>query len=241
MAPKAPDPANFELVTALQRSTKRAWLVAVLMAGTAFLAVFAVFLQASKPIPVIFRPDNVEDPSQVIYTGGSKDVPTREIDAKRFFMRTGVLLHGWSSATVVKDLTAASQLMTTKWRKLFGDELNRVIDVPPEVSPNGKETQLGYYAGIRVRNNLDWQWNSITCERNESQRSWGCYGRVTVETQPLIGDPLTSPPRKSLIIRATFTEVPVTLHTIDGLLVDFWDQRDADAKPVDGKPADPGR
>lgn len=237
MPPKQPDPAHFELVTALKKSTSRAWLVSVLLAGITLLSMLMLFLQSSRPIPVVYRPDSIHDQSQVIYAGGqSREVQTREIDAKRFFLKGGTLLHGWSSGTVVKDLTAASLLMTTRWRKLFTEEVNRVVDVPIEVSPGGKETQLGYYAGIRVRNTLDWQWESITCERNETKREWGCYGRVLVETQPLLGDPLPSPPRKSLIVRATFAEVPVTPNTIDGLLIDFWDQRDADAKPQTPSP-----
>lgn len=237
MPPKQPDPAHFELVTALKKSTSRAWLVSVLLATITMLAMLMLFLQSSRPIPIVYRPDSIHDQNQVIYAGGqSQEIQTREIDAKRFFLKSGTLLHGWSSGTVVKDLTASSLLMTTRWRKLFTDEVQRVIDVPVEVSPGGKETQLGYYAGIRVRNTLDWQWESITCERNETKREWGCYGRVLVETQPLLGDPLPSPPRKNLIIRATFAEVPVTPNTIDGLLIDFWDQRDAEAKPQTPNP-----
>lgn len=231
MPPKPPDPAHFELVLALKKSSSRAWLVSLLLGFITVFALLALFLQSSKPIPVVYRPDSIHDPNQVIYAGGqSQEVATREVDAKRFFLKTGTLLHGWSSGSVVKDLTAASLLMTTRWRKLFTDEVQRIIEVPAEISPDRKETQLGYYAGIRVRNTLDWQWDSITCERNATKREWGCYGRVLVETQPLLGDPLPNPPRKNLIIRATFAEVPVTRNTIDGLLVDFWDQRDADAK-----------
>ena len=233
MSPKPPDPAHFELVIALKKSSSRAWLVSLLLAIITMMAMMALFLQTSKPIPVVYRPDSIHDQNQIIYAGGQgQEVVTREIDAKRFFLKSGSLLHGWSSGTVVKELTAASLLMTTRWRKLFTEEVQRVIEVPVSVSPDQKESQLGYYAGIRVRNTLDWQWESITCERNESKREWGCYGRLLVETQPLLGDPLPNPPRKNLILRATFAEVPVTRKTIDGLLIDFWDQRDADAKPA---------
>lgn len=165
------------------------------------------------------------DSSQVLYAG--TEVPTREVDAKRFLLKAGGLLHGWTSATVVRDLTASSLLMTARWRKLFADEVNKVIDVPTEISPEGRETMLGYYAGLKVRNTLDWKWESISCERNAEKRAWGCYAPVIVETQPLLGDPLPNPPRKELIVRATFVEVPVTANTIDGLLIDFWDQREA--------------
>jgi hypothetical protein len=235
MAPKAPDPAHFELVVALKKSVTRAWLVTLLLAFTTSLALAALFLQSSKPIPVVYRPDSIHDGNQVILAGG-QELPTREIDAKRFLIKSGALLHGWSSGSVVRDLTAATLLMTTRWRKLFADEVQRVIDVPSEISADGKETQLGYYAGLKVRNTLDWQWDSISCERNDTKREWGCYARVLVETQPLLGDPLPNPPRKNLIVRATFAEVPVTRTTIDGLLIDFWDQRDADA-PASPAPA----
>ena len=231
MAPKPPDPGHFELVVALQRSNKRAWLLSVLLGLATMVMALGLLLLSARPIPVVYRPDSLSDPSQLIYAGASKDVPTREFDAKRFLLRSGDLLHGWSSATVVKDLTAATLLMTTKWRKLLTAEVNRTMDVPTEIEPTGKESLLGYYAGIKVRNTLDWQWDSITCERNDAQRIWGCYARVHVETQPLIGDPLPAPPRKNLIVRATLVEVPVTKNTIDGLLIDFWDQRDADVKP----------
>jgi len=234
MAPKQPDPSSFELVLALKKSVGRAWLVTLLSALTSMFAILAVFFQSTRPIPVVYRSDTIQDASQIMFAGG-KEVPTREIDAKRFLVKASGLLHGWSSATVVRDLTASTLLMTVRWRKLFIDEVQRVVDVPPEVSPTGKESQLGYYAGLKVRNILDWQWDSVTCERNETKREWGCYGRVLVETQPLIGDPLPNPPRKNLIVRATFTEVPVTKTTIDGLLIDFWDVRDADAP----KPATP--
>ena len=236
MAPKPPDPAHFELVVALKKSTSRAWLVSLVMGAITLVSVFALFLQASKPIPVVYRPDSIHDDNQVIYAGGSQTVAVREIDAKRFFVKSAKLLHGWSSGTVVRDLTAASLLMTTKWRKLFTDEVQRVIEVPTEISKDGKETQLGYFAGLKVRNILDWNWESITCERNAEKREWGCYGRVLVETQPLVGNPMPNPPRKELVVRASFQEVPVTGNTIDGLLIDFWDQRDQQAAPTDASP-----
>ena len=156
----------------------------------------------------------------------------REVDAKQFMVKTGELLHGWSSATVVKDLTAASFLMTPKWRAHFADEVQKVMSVPVEVSPDGKESVLGYYVSLRSKNTLDWNWESLSCERNAVEKSWGCYGRLVVETQPLLGNPLPNAPRVELIVRARFNEVPVTKNTIDGFLVDFWDQRDASAPPA---------
>jgi hypothetical protein len=244
MAPKQPDPGSFELVVALQRASRRATLVSVVLALTTLTLTLGLFLQAARPIPVVFRPDTATEAASVIYAGGEQ-IPVREIDAKRFLVHSGELLHGWSSATVVKDLTDASMVMTARWRKLFQAEVNRVVDVPRELVPEGKETQLGYYAALKVRNTLDWKWDSIKCERNDSTRMWGCYARVTVETQPLVGDPLPAPPRKNLIVRTSFSEVPVTKNTIDGLLIDFWDQRDADepvaptAAPANPSPKNP--
>ena len=126
----------------------------------------------------------------------------------------------------MKILITLAESDPDAWSSATPEEVQRVIEVPAEISKDGKETQLGYFAGLKVRNILDWNWESITCERNAEKREWGCYGRVLVETQPLLGNPMPNPPRKELVVRASFQEVPVTGNTIDGLLIDFWDQRD---------------
>jgi hypothetical protein len=238
MPPKSPDPAHFELVETLRKGSRNSSIVAGVCALVALTSVASQFIQANRPIPVVVRGASLHEPSQVVLAGGA-GTEIRELDAKQFMLKSGELLHGWDSADVVKKLTAVSYMMTAKWRKSFTDEVQKVIEVPAEVAPEGKESVLGYYVSLRVRNVLDWNFESIKCERNAEQKSWGCYGRVVVETQPLIGDPLTNPPRKELIIRARFNEVEVTKNTIDGLLIDFWDQRDANAPAAPATPATP--
>ena len=50
---------------------------------------------------------------------------------------------------------------------------------------------------------------------------------LTVNTQPLLGPPVDNPKlKRSLSLKASFTPVPVTLNTLDGLLVDFWDAKE---------------
>jgi hypothetical protein len=76
-----------------------------------------------------------------------------------------------------------------------------------------------------ARNTVEWDWSRSQCAKVEGV--WNCKLYATIETQPMTGAPLTSPDvKRKLEIQAQFIEVPVTVLTIDGLLVDFWNQVD---------------
>lgn len=223
MAPKptvlstVPDP--FEVYNELVRRSRRSWLTTLLSTFVTMLAMGLAFLSFTRPLPVVVTSDDPNEPRRIVAAG---EVGTREIDAKRFFQRMALKLHGWSSANVVDELTSASLLMTTPWRKRFVTEMNGDVPVPPQVDASGKTALLRTYVLARIRNELDLDWDSVTCAKTDEL--WHCKGTATMRIQPLAGNPIDDPKlKKDLDIRASFIEVAVTQTTIDGLLVDFWD------------------
>ncbi|MBI1948552.1 MAG: hypothetical protein HYS27_22890 [Deltaproteobacteria bacterium] len=230
MAPKAtvistvPDP--FEAYNELVRRARRSWLTALLSAFTTLLAMALAFLSFTRPLPVVVTSDDPSEPRRIVAAG---DVGTREIDAKRFFQRTALKLHGWSSANVVDELTAASLLMTTPWRKRFVTEMNADVPVPAQVDASGKAPLLRTYVLARIRNELELDWDSVSCAKTDGV--WHCKGSATMRIQPLAGSPIDDPKLKKVLdIRASFIEVAVTQTTLDGLLVDFWDASERSEK-----------
>jgi hypothetical protein len=115
--------------------------------------------------------------------------------------------------------------MTPKWKKVFEDQLNKKVPVPESVDPSGQSTVYGTYLKAMVRNTVEWDWSKAQCAKVEGV--WNCKLYAVIETQPLTGAPLATPDAKRRVeIQAQFVEVPVTVNTIDGLLVDFWNQVD---------------
>lgn len=219
-----PDP--FEVYNELVRRSRRSWLTTLLAMTTTLLAMALAFLSFTRPLPVVVTTDDPHEPRRVVAAG---DTAPREIDAKRFFAKMAGKLHAWSSANVASELTDASFLMTTPWRKHFAAEMNDEVSVPPEVDASGKASLLRTYVLARIRNEVDLDWQSVTCARVEA--AWHCRGRATMRIQPLTGAPVDDPKfRKSLDLRASFVEVPVTMSTLDGLLVDFWDAKETVTK-----------
>lgn len=216
----APDP--FEAYNELVRRSRRSWALALVSATTTLLAMALAFMSFTRPLPVVVTSDDPREPRRIVAAG---DTSTREIDAKRFFAMAANKLHGWSSENVVEDLTDASFLMTTPWRKRFAAEMNAEVSVPPAVDPSGKSTLLRTYVLARIRNELELDWQSLTCARSEGV--WHCKGMATMRIQPLTGPPVDDPKfKKRLGIHATFVEIPVTPQSVDGLLVDFWDAKE---------------
>jgi hypothetical protein len=226
MAPKpaivfdAPD--TFEVYNELVRRSRRAWLMSLMCVTTALLAMALAFLSFARPLPVVVTSDDPREPRRITSAG---DAVTREIDAKRFFAATALKLHGWSSLDVVQRLTDASLLMTTPWRKRFASEMNADVPVPAEVDASKKAPLLRTYVLAKIRNELDVDWDSVHCA--ETVRVWHCKGTAVMRIQPLTGAPVEDAKfKKTLDIRASFVEVPITKNTIDGLLVDFWDAKE---------------
>ena len=220
----APDP--FEAYNELVRRSRRSFMTTLLAMATTMLAVALAFLSFTRPLPVVVTSDDPQEPRRV---AAASESATREIDAKRFFGKMAAKLHGWSSANVTSELTDASIMMTTPWRKRFASEMNKPVAVPPEVDSSGKASILRTYVLARIRNELDLDWDSLTCARVES--AWHCKGTATMRIQPLTGNDVEDPKlTKRLELRASFVEVATTKNTIDGLLVDFWDAKEMEAK-----------
>lgn len=223
MAPKptisstVPDP--FEVYNELVRRSRRSWITTLLSTFMTCTAMALAFLSFTRPLPVVVTSDDPNEPRRIVTAG---EMGTREIDAKRFFQRTAQKLHGWSSASVVDELTSASLLMTTPWRKRFVAEMNGDVPVPAQVDPSGKAPLLRTYVLARIRNELELDWDSVACAKTDD--IWHCKGAAAMRIQPLAGNPVDDPKlTKELEIRASFIEVAVTPATIDGLLIDFWD------------------
>lgn len=230
MAPKptitasVPDP--FEVYNELVRRSRRSWLAALFCVLTTLLAMTLAFLSFTRPLPVVVTSDDPNEPRRIVAAG---DVGTREIDAKRFFQRMALKLHGWSSANVVDELTTASLSMTTPWRKRFVDEMNAEVPVPAQVDASGTAALVRTYVLARIRNEVELDWDSVSCAKTDGV--WHCKGRASMRIQPLTGNPVDDPKlKKELDLRASFIEVAVTQTTIDGLLVDFWDATERSEK-----------
>jgi len=224
MAPKSPtSPDQFEVLGELVRRGRRAWILNLVFGLTALSALFVAFASISRPLAVVFRPDSPNQPAQVVVT--TTDSTVREVDAKRFFVQTAERLHGWDSSNVMETMQKATLLMTTAQRQRLVTEMNTLVDVPKEVDKTGKTQQISAYIGARVRNEVELDWDSLKC--SQAQGVWHCKAKATVNTQPLLGPPVDNPKlKRALSLKASFTPVPVTLNTLDGLLVDFWDAKE---------------
>jgi len=211
---------SFELASELVNRGKRTWMLVLASLATNVLMVFALVLQAAKPIPVVVWTDDPAHPANlVIATPGQAFV--REIDCQRFAVRFGEHVLGWNSASVNDELNKALLLMTPEWKKVFTDQLNKSVTVPESIDPTGKSTVFGTYLKSMTRNTVEWDWPRARCAKVEG--AWNCKLYATVDTQPLTGAPINSPDTKRKIeVQAQFIEVPVTVNTIDGLLVKFW-------------------
>jgi hypothetical protein len=220
--PVTAPPDAFEVYNELVRRGRRSWIVNVASLLVTAAALALAFMSFTRPLPVVVASDDPAEPRRIV---AAADGATRDIDAKRFFARTAKQLHGWTSIDVVDELTAASLLMTTPWRKRFTSEMNAEVPVPAEVDASGKTTLLRTYVLARIRNELDLDWDTVSCSNTDGV--WHCKGVAVMRIQPIDGAPVDDPKfRKILDIRASFVEVPVTTATIDGLLVDFWDAKE---------------
>ena len=91
-------------------------------------------------------------------------------------------------------------------------------------------SQYGTYLAASVRNSVTVDFAATRCAMVDEpkRRVWNCTAPAVVETQPLIGEPLTSPETKRRYeLQAQFVEVEATQLTADGLLVNFWNQVEA--------------
>ena len=228
MAPKQPSapagPDSFELAGELIRRGRRTWIMTVLALCTTVLMAFALVLQAAKPMSVVVWSDDPNREAMVVVTKPGES-QVRAIDCQRFAVRFGNNTMAWNSATVSDELNKALLLMTPKWKKVFEDQLNKKVPVPESIDASGQSTVFGTYLKAMARNSVEWDWARSQCAKVEGV--WNCKLYAQIETQPMTGAPLTSPDTKRKVeIQAQFIEVPVTVNTIDGLLVDFWNQVD---------------
>lgn len=233
MAPKASvqlgDP--FEVYNELVVRSRRAGMLAAALVVLSLASVATAFLSFTRPLPVVVTSDDPLQPRKVVAAG---DVSVREVDARRFFLARAKELHAWSSLSVTEDLTAASLLMTTRWRRHFTSEVNAKQKVAREVDASGEASLLASYVAARVRHELELSLSDVACKKSEGV--WHCQARAMLRIQPLVGDPVNDPRLgKSVVLRGSFVEVQVTERTVDGLLVDFWDVRASDAPPSIGE------
>ena len=220
MAPRQISGDGFELLNELIKRNRRSWIFNLACLSLAFLGVLLAFVSFSRPFPVVYRSENVNEPPQLV--SASLDATAREVDAKRFFIAMADRLHGWNSGNVDEQLRKAVGLMTAEWRSQFLKEVNAKVDVPPEVDASGKASRLGTYIAARIRNDLDIDYDSLKCTKAEG--FWHCKGKAKMTTQPLFGPPVTDPKlTRTVTIKASFQMVPTTALTLDGLIVSFWD------------------
>ncbi len=190
--------------------------------GSLFMGVTGIvcaLLMALRPMPVVVRTDNPYEPARVVYA--FEDQVVREIDAKRFFMRMADRLHGWNSATVLRDLGVARTHMTQKWKKNFLAEMAKSVDVPVDLDASGRMQKMASLVAMRVRSHVSFDsLDDIECK--EAEGKWHCFGRAKRSLSPLMGNPNVTEGATRLNISASFVEVLTTRATVDGLLIDFW-------------------
>lgn len=218
---KKPTPkiGEFELVNALVKHSRRAFIFNLAFAFIAVLCVSVAAMVIVRPLPVVVRSDDPQVPAILVRTG---DVAVREVDAKRFFVTMANKLHGWNSATVLQQLREATFLMTSDYRRKYKDEVVRLVDTDPNTDPSGKTTLLSSYVTSRLRHEFKFDWPTVKCGNTEGL--WYCLGTGTLVAQPLIGDPVDEErTMRNISIRARFRPVPATLQTLDGLLVEYWE------------------
>lgn len=215
-------PDQFTVFNELARGRRFSRVVTVLALLLALFSMFIAFVAFLRPVVVVDRSTNPLEPARIVTAG---DMTVREHDAQRFFIGTAQLLYGWDSVSVTKALGQdAAFRMTAPWRERFRVELNSLVPVPAEWDPSGKMTQLGSYIAAKVQNEVEIDLDTLKCAFNKETGLWSCKGKILRRTQPLFGPPLDDPKlAKRLVVRANFKPVPITVDTIDGLLVDFWD------------------
>lgn len=215
-------PDQFEVFNELARGRRFGRVTVVLSLLLSLFSMFIAFVAFLRPVVVVDRSTNPLEPARLA-TAGAAEV--REVDAQRFFINTARQLYGWDSVSVTKVLTLeVPYVMTEVWRERFRAELRSSVAVPVEYDPSGKMSQLSSYVVAKVQNEVEVDLEALKCAANPETKLWSCKGRVTRRTQPLFGPPVNDPKlTKRLVIRATFKPVPVTVDTLDGLLVDFWD------------------
>lgn len=202
-------PDQFEVFNLLLKTHRYSLLREGIAYGVAILCLFAAILAWSRPLPVIVKSDRPDEATYLVEA--SNDSLVRAIDAKKFLHKTAVLMHGWSSTTVMKDLFEASTLMTPKWREKFLSYVNEKVD--------GQTERVTIWAGQSIDNQLNLDWKETDCKQVENR--WQCRSSGILEVRSLTNaGPIQSIP---IEIRANLVQIPLTESTIDGLLIDFFE------------------
>lgn len=225
-------PDQFELLERVSRQNRLFVVFGILGMLVGLLGAFTVFAVGTAPTPVVIWPDNPHAPAALVKTG---EVTVREVDAKRFFLIAADHLLGWNSADVKTTFDQAKLLMNREWRSQFNASLEKMVEVPKEISPKGTMTSLSWMISSKVRNEVEpIKLEDITCSRvggDSGEAQWNCKALVKVAAQPLFGAPLDDPSlRRRVLVQAGFKEYSVTNSAIYGLLISYWEVIDKDVE-----------
>lgn len=210
-------PDQFEVFNLLLKNRRHTMLREAIAYGVAVLCLATAILAWSRPLPVVVKSDRPDEDTYLVEA--NHDTVVRSIDAKKFFHKTAILMNGWSSPTVLKDLFEASTVMTPKCREKFLASVNEKVAVDPAIDPSGQLEKASVWASQAIDNQLTLDWKETECRPAESR--WNCRTTGTLVVRSL-NNP-SAAQSLSVELRANLVEVPTTESTIDGLLIDSFE------------------
>lgn len=210
-------PDQFEVFNLLLKTRRYSLLREGIAYGVAVLCLATAVLAWSRPLPVVVKSDRPDEDTYLVEA--NHDTSVRAIDAKKFFHTKAILMNGWASPTVLKDLFEASTVMTPKYREKYLAYVNEKVAVDPAIDPSGQTERASIWAGQSIDNQLMLDWKETECKPNEGR--WNCRTTGTLVVRSL-NNPAAAQ-SLSVELRANLVEVPVTEGTIDGLLIDSFE------------------
>lgn len=210
-------PDQFEVFNLLLKNRRHTMLREAIAYGVALLCLATAILAWSRPLPVVVKSDRPDEDTYLVEA--NHDTTVRSIDAKKFFHKTAILMNGWSSPTVMKDLFNASMVMTPKYREKFLSYVNEKVTVDTAVDPSGQIERASVWASQSIDNQLTLDWKETECKSAENR--WNCRTTGTLIVRSLNNPTATQSLRVEL--RANLLEVPITENTIEGLLMDSFE------------------
>ncbi|MEI6805891.1 MAG: hypothetical protein WCK49_05225 [Myxococcaceae bacterium] len=212
-----PLPDQFEVFNLLLKNRRHTMLREAIAYGVAVLCLATAVLAWSRPLPVVVKSDRPDEETYLVEA--NHDTAVRVIDAKKFFHKKAILMNGWSSPTVLKDLFEASTVMTPKYREKYLAYVNEKVAVDPAVDPSGKTERASVWASQSIDNQLTLDWKETECKPAETR--WNCRTTGTLIVRTLNNTAATQ--SLPVELRASLVEVPTTESTIDGLLIDSFE------------------
>ena len=210
-------PDQFEVFNLLLKNRRHTMLREAIAYGVAVLCLATAVLAWSRPIPVVVKSDRPDEDTYLVEA--NHDTTVRAIDAKKFFHKKAILMNGWSSSTVLKDLFEASTVMTPKYREKYLAYVNEKVAVEPAIDVSGQLEKVSVWASQSIDNQLTLDWKETECKSAESR--WSCWTTGTLVVRSLNNSASTQ--SLSVELRASLVEVPITENTIDGLLIDSFE------------------